>query len=89
MTPEERLIIENYGYLPIDQSTGHEDWLKVMRFGLATLAQNQPLLQELIFAEALRELKRHEGQWTAAEIAAQSQEICRELGLRLAPVAGM
>ena len=85
MTPEERLIIENYGISLLDQSTSHEDWLKIMRFGLATLAQNQPLLLELIFAETLREMKRQECEWTAHEIAMQSQEICRELGLRLAP----
>ena len=86
MTPEEQLAIENFGISLVEQSKSHEDWLKIMRFGLATFAENQALLLELIFAEALRELKSGGLDWTSSELATHSQEICRELGLRLAPV---
>jgi hypothetical protein len=60
----------------------HESWLTLIRYGLATLLENQPLLIELIFREAVRLVK-----WSEVEAGyvpiEEVRAILTELGIRL------
>jgi hypothetical protein len=60
----------------------HDAWLSVVRFGLATLLDDQPLLIELIFREATKMVD-----WSKAGAGfipvKEVQRIFEELGLKL------
>lgn len=42
----------------LKHTESHEDWLKAVRFGLATLQENQSLFAEVLVMEALRMAER-------------------------------
>ena len=49
---------ENFAITLTDKCKTHSEWLSVVRYGLASLLQNQPLLIEIIVREAVREIER-------------------------------
>jgi hypothetical protein len=62
-----------------DATATHEAWLSLVRFGLATLLNNQPLLAEILAREAEREAKKATPRVAGDELP----RIIRELGLRI------
>lgn len=72
---------ENFAITLTDQTTNHQEWLAVVRYGLETLLKDPPLLVEIIVREAERELQRCgiESHVTADHARA----IFKDLGLRL------
>jgi|GEM_PF-3018595 len=72
---------ENFAIKLTDQCQTHKEWLAIVRYGLATLLQNQPLLIEIIVREAVREIER--GGVPGSHVAAdEARRIFKELGLR-------
>ena len=72
---------ENFAIKLTDQCSTHSEWLAVVRYGLATLLQNQPLLIEIIVREAVKEIER--GAVPGSHVAAdEARRIFKELGLR-------
>lgn len=68
-----------------DKASSHEQWLAIVRFGLGTLINNQPLLAEIICREAQCEAEKSHASHVAADHIAG---ILSELNLRIAPDAG-
>ena len=72
---------ENYAVKITDTCSTHQEWLALVRYGLGTLLQNQPLLIEIIVREAARELER--GHIPGSHVVAdEARRIFQELGLR-------
>jgi hypothetical protein len=46
--------MDNFVTALADQTPTHKDWLVLVRFGLGTLLENQPLFAEVIVREATR-----------------------------------
>lgn len=63
----------------IKNTQTHEEWLAVVRFGLGTLLQNQPLLIECIATEAERIAERAPTVTPTNHVVG----ILRDLGLQL------
>lgn len=63
----------------------HDEWLVIVRYGLATLLEDQSFLFELIYREAVREHERRKVKPDDPAIVAH--QIFNELGLRFT-VAG-
>jgi len=77
---------ENFAIQLTDQCKSHSEWLAVVRYGLGTLLENQPLLIEIIVREAQREIER--GHLPSSHVVAdEARRIFQELGLRF-EVAG-
>lgn len=71
---------ENFAIELTDKCRSHEEWLAVVRYGLKTLLDNQPLLIEIIVREAQREAERSGvGSHVAADHA---RRFLNELGVR-------
>jgi hypothetical protein len=73
---------ENFIIQLAEQTKTHEEWLSLVRFGLGTLLERQPLLAEILVLEAMREACKIPSHKTSDEIA----KILREVGLKLVPV---
>lgn len=72
---------ENFAIKITDTCETHQEWLSLVRYGLYTLLQNQPLLIEIIVREAVREIER--GHVPGSHVAAdEARRIFQELGLR-------
>lgn len=71
---------ENFVIKLTDAAKSHEEWLSIVRFGLATLLENQLLLMECIVREACRERERSTLKTRVA--ADEARKIMEELGLR-------
>jgi len=64
-----------------DGSPDHDAWLSIIRYGLGTLLENQPLFIEIVFRESAKQLERKG--ITSRVIADEARAIFDELGLRL------
>ncbi|HYE73500.1 MAG TPA: hypothetical protein VEF04_09215 [Blastocatellia bacterium] len=73
--------MEQFAVNLTDNCKMHEEWLSVVRFGLKTLLENQPLLIEIIAREASRQLERKNLQ--SLVIADEVRFIFEELELKL------
>jgi hypothetical protein len=72
---------ENFAVTITDTCNTHQEWLAVVRYGLGSLLENQPLLIEIIVREAVREIER--GHMPSSHVAAdEARRIFQELGLR-------
>jgi hypothetical protein len=69
---------ENFAVKLTSATEDHHSWLAVVRFGMGTLIQNQPLLAEILVAEAMKMAAKTPTHNAADEIAG----IMRELGVR-------
>jgi hypothetical protein len=67
-----------------DACHNHADWLVLVRFGMSTLLQNQPLLIRLIILEAEREAANKEN--THPSRMKEVERIMGELQLRMVVV---
>ena len=78
---------ENFVITLTDACQTHAEWLAVMRFGLLSLLDNQPLLIECIIREAQREAAKCAPSYQASDMA---RRIFEELNLRfeVTPAAG-
>jgi hypothetical protein len=66
-----------------DSAPSHEDWLSLMRLGMATLLGEPRLLTELIWGEASRQAARHQSRARASRgTSAEAVKIFDELGLK-------
>ncbi|RYF42317.1 MAG: hypothetical protein EOO38_19840 [Cytophagaceae bacterium] len=64
-----------------DSASSHEDWLCVMRGGMATLLGEPRLLTELIWGEASRQVARRQSRVRASRgTSAEAIKIFDELG---------
>ena len=45
---------ENFAVKLTSSTEDHHSWLAVVRFGMGTLIQNQPVLAEILVAEAMK-----------------------------------
>ncbi len=70
------------------QTKTHIEWLSVMRFGMATLMQDQQTLMQCVFVEAKRESERGEGLRKSQTVANIAAEIFDELRLKVGASAG-
>lgn len=73
--------VESFARSLAEQTNTHNEWLAVMKYGMGTLLENQPLLIFLIDAEAKREFQK--GAFDRADLP---QRIFRELKLKIVPV---
>jgi len=74
--PTAREEMEKFAAKLTDESPDHEAWLSIVRYGMGTLLENQPLLIEIIVREATKQNK-------ALQVAEGTRRIFEELGLRL------
>jgi hypothetical protein len=69
---------ENFAVRLTSSADDHHSWLAVVRFGMGTLINNQPLLAEILVAQAVKIAAKTPNNNAADEIAG----IMRELGVR-------
>lgn len=79
--PITKADMENFAIKLTDDCVDHDAWLSVVRYGLGTLLENQPLFIEIIFREAVKQLERKKTQ--SLTISYEVRLIVDELGLRL------
>ena len=72
---------ENFAIQLTDAAKTHEEWLSIVRFGMATLLENQLLLMECIVREACRQKDRSPVK--SRVVADEARQIMEELGLRI------
>ena len=75
--------MESFAVNLTDQSETHDDWLSIVRYGLGTLTENQPLFFEIIWREVAKMQKRHG--ITGRVVADDARQIFQELDLRICP----
>jgi hypothetical protein len=85
--PETKIDMENFAIKLTDDCENHEAWLSVVRYGMGTLMDNQPLLIEIIAREATKQNERKGVKGRV--IADEARQIFTELGLRIVPALGV
>lgn len=73
--------IEQFAVELTDKTETHDGWLAIVRFGMGTFQENQPLFIEIIVREAVRQLRRKNV--ASLTISDEVRFIFEELGLRL------
>ena len=79
--PITKADMENFAVKLTDDSPDHQAWLAIVRYGIGTLMDNQPLFFEIICREAKKQLQRKNV--PSLTISDEARFIFQELDLRI------
>ena len=83
--PITKAEMEQFAVDLTDKSPDHVAWLSIVRYGMGTLLENQPLFIEIIFREAVKQLEREN--LPSRTVSDEARFIFEELQLQITSAA--